>query len=129
MPPVVKAGCKHAQNFFSKYGLWVLMFAVGMTTDFQEIIDALTLANVLIAAAIVIGATASIMLIARFLKFYPIEAAITAGLCMANRGGSGDIAVLGASDRMELMSFAQISSRIGGSMMLIIGGILFSVFA
>ena len=34
------------------------------------------------------------------MKFYPIEAAITAGLCMANRGGAGDVAVLGAADRI-----------------------------
>ncbi len=129
VPDKVKASCKDAQNFFSKYGLWVLMLAVGMTTDFQEIINALTLSNVLIAFAIVAGAVTVIMLFSKFLKFYPIEAAITAGLCMANRGGSGDVAVLGAANRMELMSFAQISSRIGGAMMLVLAGALFQMFA
>ena len=44
---------------------------------------------------------------------------------MANRGGSGDIAVLGAADRMELMSYAQLSSRLGGGIILVIGSILF----
>jgi Na+/citrate or Na+/malate symporter len=43
--------------------------------------------------------------------FFPIESAITAGLCMANRGGSGDLEVLSACNRMNLISYAQISSR------------------
>uniref|UniRef100_UPI0011316409 2-hydroxycarboxylate transporter family protein n=1 Tax=Salmonella enterica TaxID=28901 RepID=UPI0011316409 len=42
------------------------------------------------------------------------ESSITAGLCMANRGGSGDLEVLSACNRMNLISYAQISSRLGG---------------
>jgi len=44
---------------------------------------------------------------------------------MANRGGSGDLAVLGASHRMGLIAYAQLSSRLGGGIVLIIGSILF----
>lgn len=57
--------------------------------------------------------------------FFFVDSAVTAGLCMANRGGSGDLAVLGAADRMDLISYAQLSSRLGGGIILVIGSILF----
>lgn len=41
-------------------------------------------------------------------------------------GGAGDLAVLGAGKRMGLMAYAQISSRIGGAIILLIGSIVFS---
>jgi len=63
-------------------------------------------------------------IVGRLVGFFPIDSAITAGLCMSNMGGTGDVAVLSAADRMELMPFSQISSRIGGAFMLILASIL-----
>ena len=65
-------------------------------------------------------------IVGKWVGFYPVEAGITAGLCMANMGGTGDVAVLSAADRMELMPFAQISSRLGGAIILILGSLLLS---
>lgn len=129
IPTRMKAGARRMQTFFSKYTIWILMGAVGFGTNVQEIINAMTFGNLMIALGIVAGAVLSIMALSRPMKFYPIEASITAGLCMANRGGSGDIAVLGAADRMNLISYAQISSRIGGAMVLILGSVIFGLFA
>ncbi|WP_317852056.1 2-hydroxycarboxylate transporter family protein [Paraclostridium sp. AKS73] len=105
------------------------MVGVGIAlTDLGEIIAAFTISNLVIATFIVIGAIIGSGVIGWIVGFYPIETAITAGLCMANRGGSGDLAVLGAAKRMDLISFAQISSRLGGGMMLIIASIMFGIF-
>ncbi len=97
-----------------------LLVGIGVAyTDLNQILASLTLVYFLMVLATVLGAVVGAALMGRLIGFHPIEAAITAGLCMANMGGTGDVAVLAASKRMELMPFAQISSRIGGALMLI----------
>ncbi len=86
------------------------MVGVGVCyTDLQEIINAITFANVVIAAIIVIGAVLGAAIGGWLMGFFPIESAITAGLCMANRGGSGDLEVLSACNRMNLISLMRKS--------------------
>jgi Na+/citrate or Na+/malate symporter len=67
-------------------------------------------------------------LLGKAVGFYPIESAISAGLCMANMGGTGDVAVLSASKRMQLMPFAQIASRLGGAIILLLAGLIIPFF-
>jgi malate:Na+ symporter len=52
--------------------------------------------------------------IARFLNMYPIDVAIV-NACHSGQGGTGDVAILTAANRMQLMPFAQIATRIGGA--------------
>lgn len=127
VPRNVREGAKRLQSFFTKYITIVIMIGVGVDLSLSELAAAITVPNVVIALFIVIGCILGSAVIGQLVGFYPIDTAITAGLCMANRGGSGDIAVLGAADRMGLMAYAQLSSRLGGAIVLIIGSLLFSV--
>ncbi len=74
----------------------------------------ISFANMRIAEMIVIGAILGAALGGRLFGFYMVESAITVGLCMANRGGSGDLEVLAASNRMILIPYALLSFRLGG---------------
>ncbi len=126
VPKSIRMGAKKLQSFVTTSLTIVIMVGVGADMNLQEFIEALTLQNAVIALFIVIGAIIGSAIVGYLVGFYPIDAAITAGLCMANRGGSGDIAVLGAADRMELMAYAQLSSRLGGAIILILGSFAFS---
>ncbi|SNS74775.1 citrate carrier protein, CCS family [Anaerovirgula multivorans] len=107
----------------------VLLVGIGVAfTNLQQVIDAFTIQYVLLVAVTIIGGVVGSGIVGKFVGFYPIEASITAGLCMANMGGTGDVAVLSAADRMKLMPFAQISSRIGGAFMLILASTLLKIF-
>ena len=120
VPNATKAAAKRLQSFMSSCLVLIIMVGVGADTDLNQLIDAINLSNVVIAFLIVVGAIIGSAIVGQLVGFYPIDSAITAGLCMANRGGSGDLAVLGASHRMGLIAYAQLSSRLGGGIVLII---------
>ena len=128
IPDNLRAACKKLKPFFRNNLILIFLVGVGIETDINELAAALTPGNVAIALAIVIGAILGSAVTGWLVGFYPIDSAITAGLCMANRGGSGDLAVLGASRRMGLMAYAQLSSRLGGGIVLILGSILIGHF-
>ncbi|ART62302.1 2-hydroxycarboxylate transporter family protein [Kushneria marisflavi] len=112
-------------RFVARNWTFALLFGIGIAyTDLGQVIDAISITYVLIVFAVVAGAAFGAGLVGRLVGFYPIEAAITAGLCMANMGGTGDVAVLSAANRMQLMPFAQISSRLGGALILLLSSLL-----
>ena len=116
-------------NFVSQNWTAALMLGIGIAyTDLGQIISAFTPVYLVLVLAVIFGAVLGSALIGRLVGFYPIEAAITAGLCMANMGGTGDVAVLTASKRMELMPFAQISSRLGGAFIILMASLLIPIF-
>lgn len=116
-------------NFVAKNFTAALMLGIGMAyTDLGQIFSAFSLSYIVLVISVVLGAIIGAGLVGYLVGFYPIETAITAGLCMANMGGTGDVAVLTASNRMELMPFAQISSRLGGALIILLASILVPIF-
>lgn len=116
-------------NFVAKNFTAALMLGIGMAyTNLGQIFEAFTPSYVILVLAVIIGAIIGAGIVGYFVGFYPIETALTAGLCMANMGGTGDVAVLTAADRMELMPFAQISSRLGGALIILLASVLVPIF-
>lgn len=129
IPSVVVDGASQWYEFVAKNWTLALLFGIGIAyTDLNTVIEALSFQYVFTVLGVVLGGIIGAGLLGRLVGFYPIEAAITAGLCMANMGGTGDVAVLSASKRMELMPFAQISSRLGGALILLLAGLIIPLF-
>ncbi len=126
IPATVRAGAKKLQSFFSSLLGIVIMVGMGADFNLADLWSSMSIGNIIMALLIVIGAIIGAGGVGYLVGFYPIDSAITAGLCMANRGGNGDLACLGAADRMDLIAYAQLSSRLGGGIVLIIASFVFS---
>lgn len=127
IPDNVRRGLVKCQQFCTGKLVWIQMAGMGIAAiDFHTMLSVLSIGNLFAVVMIVVGAVLGSAVFGWLVGFYPIESGITAGLCMANMGGAGDLAVLGAAKRMNLMGYAQISSRIGGAIILLIGSLAFS---
>ncbi len=114
-------------EFLMKISIPAVLFGIGFVyTDLSIVLKSLSFSYLIMVFTTLTGAVIGSWLFGKLIGFFPVESAITAGLCMANMGGTGDIATLGTAKRMELMPFAQISSRIGGALIIVIGSILAS---
>ena len=124
-----RSGVKYLSDFILKIlgGFGFAVIGIVMT-DFGEFMEAaLNINTLIICLFVVLGAVIGTGIFGQLFGLYPIDSAVTAGLCMANRGGGGDIVVLSAADRLELMSYAAVSSRLGGGLILVLAGVVFSI--
>ena len=130
VPERIEIACYQWFQFIMKNLTPMLLIGIGICyLDIGTVISSFSVTYLVLCAATCIGAFVGAALVGRLVGFYPFEAGVTAGLCMSNMGGTGDVAVLSASNRMELMPFAQISSRLGGAIILLLASLMLSVLA
>ena len=130
VPERIEIACYQWFQFIMKNLTTMLLVGIGICyLDIGTVVSSFSLTYLLLCAATCIGAFVGAALIGKLVGFYPFESGITAGLCMSNMGGTGDVAVLSAANRMELMPFAQISSRLGGAVILLLASLMLSTLA
>jgi malate:Na+ symporter len=92
-----------------------LLFAIGVSlTPWDKLMAAFTITNLITIVATVFTLMATGAFVGRLMSMYPIETAIV-NACHSGQGGTGDVAILTAANRMQLMPFARIATRIGGA--------------
>ena len=129
MPEKMEQGAHQLYKFISGSLTYPLMIGLGVLfVPWADLVSAITPSYVAICASTVLAMIASGFFIGKYVNMYPVEAAIVTA-CHSGLGGTGDVAILSASNRMELMPFAQIATRIGGASMVVVAALLMKFFS
>ncbi|WP_414735839.1 2-hydroxycarboxylate transporter family protein [Domibacillus enclensis] len=129
MPAKMEQGAYHLYKFVSTSLTWPLMVGLGMLyIPLEDVVKIVTPAYVIVCMSVVIAMVATGYFVGKFMKMHPVDAAIVTG-CHSGLGGTGDVAILSASNRMSLMPFAQVATRLGGASTVILATILMKIFS
>ena len=126
--PRLQEGSQMVYKFFRTAVTYPILFAVGVAiTPWQELVNAFTLTNLLVIISTVSALVATGFLVGKKIGMHPIDVAIVS-CCQSGQGGTGDVAILTSGNRMNLMPFAQIATRIGGAINVSLGLLFLSHF-
>ena len=113
--PKLQAGAGVVYKFFQVGVTFPLLFAIGVAmTPWENLVAAFNPTHLAIIVSTVVTMMGTGWFVGKAIGLYPIEAAIV-NACHSGQGGTGDVAILTAANRMVLMPFAQIATRIGGA--------------
>ena len=113
--PDLQQGAYQVYRFFSTVVTYPLLFAIGVAlTPWDKLMAAFQFGNIITIISTVATLMATGFVVGRWMGMYPIETAVV-NACHSGQGGTGDVAILTAANRMALMPFAQIATRIGGA--------------
>jgi Na+/citrate or Na+/malate symporter len=126
--PQLEQGAFRNYQFFARLVTYPLLFAIGVSkTPWEKLMSAFNAAEIITIAGTVITLVLTGFFVGRFVNIHPVEAGIVAA-CRASQGGTGDVAILSASDRMNMMPFAQVATRIGGAITVTLALALFAKY-
>lgn len=127
--PRLQAGSFFLFRYFQVAVTYPLLFAIGVAlTPWETLMAAFALPKLITIVATVMTLIGSGFIVGKWINLYPIDTAIV-NACHSGQGGTGDVAILTAANRMQLMPFAQIATRIGGAITVTLALLLLGHFA
>lgn len=124
IPERMETGAHQIHKFMTTNMTFPLLVGLGtLYVPWNDLVAAFTLPYFIICTVTVLAMISSGWFVGKLLGMYEVEAAIVT-CCHSGLGGTGDVAILSAANRMGLMPFAQISTRLGGAAMVVIATVL-----
>lgn len=119
VPEETQRGSKQLYKFISGNFTFPLMAGLGLLyIPLKDVVGVLTWQYFLVVISTVLTVITTGFFVSRFMNMYPVEAAIISA-CQSGMGGTGDVAILSTTNRMNLMPFAQVATRLGGAITVI----------
>ena len=110
IPARMELGAYQMYKFMSANLTFAILIGLGaLFVSWNDLVKAMTFGYLAVCVATVSAMVAAGFFIGPWLKMYPVESGIVTA-CHSGLGGTGDVAILSASNRMGLMPFAQIST-------------------
>jgi Na+/citrate or Na+/malate symporter len=118
--PKLQEGSYVIYKFFAGVVALPVLFAFSAALlSWEKLLEGFAIPNLVTIVATVFSIMATGFVVARWVNLFPIDTAVV-NLTHSGMGGAGDIAILSACDRMQLMPFAQIATRIGGAIVVVL---------
>ncbi|CZQ98744.1 2-hydroxycarboxylate transporter [Trichococcus palustris] len=119
LPKDVEKGSKQLYKFISGNFTFPLMVGLGLLyIPLKDVVGMLSWQYFVVVISVVLTVVLAGYFVGGKMNMNPIEAAIVTS-CQSGMGGTGDVAILSASNRMNLMPFAQVATRLGGAITVI----------
>ncbi|MFZ2185740.1 Citrate/malate transporter [Streptococcus parauberis] len=119
IPQETQNGAKQLYKFISGNFTFPLMAGLGLLyIPLKDVVATLSWQYFVVVISVVFTVISVGFFISRFLNMNPVEAGIISA-CQSGMGGTGDVAILSTADRMNLMPFAQVATRLGGAITVI----------
>ncbi|MBD1382405.1 2-hydroxycarboxylate transporter family protein [Metabacillus arenae] len=129
IPKKIEQGAFHLYKFVSTGLTWPLMVGLGLLyIPLEDVVKIVTPAYIVICISVVLAMVGTGYFVGKFMKMHPVDSAIVTG-CHSGLGGTGDVAILSASNRMSLMPFAQVATRLGGASTVILATLLMKLLS
>ncbi len=128
MPVTMELGAYQFYKFVALNLTPAVLVGLGaIYISWDQLLLALTPGYFIVCAVTVLAMISTGFAMGFVMRLHPVEAAIVSA-CHSGLGGTGDVAILSASNRMNLMPFSQMITRVGGAGMVVLATLLMHHF-